>query len=89
MRPGDSVDERKVRAARRFTWIAPDNKLDRVQDTKQPAIDLMTTTPDDFPQFLGPDRSCWIAGPKLARDWTEQPPEQWLNVVNKYIPDTG
>jgi outer membrane protein assembly factor BamB len=59
----------------RFTWVAPDNKLNRVEETKKPAIDLTTTTPDDFPQFLGPDRSCWIAGPKLARDWTEQPPK--------------
>ena len=37
--------------------------------------DLLTTTPQDFPQFLGPDRSVWIAGPPLARDWKEQPPK--------------
>jgi xanthine/uracil permease len=23
---------------------------------------------------------------KRLVDWTEQPPEQWLNVVNKYLP---
>src|SRR4029078_7871923 len=29
----------------------------------------------DFPQFLGPQRSCWIPGPELARDWSKQPPK--------------
>jgi outer membrane protein assembly factor BamB len=38
-------------------------------------IDLNTTTPEDFPQFLGPARSGWVPGPKLARDWTAQPPK--------------
>lgn len=38
------------------------------------AVDLTTTTPDDFPQFLGPQRSCWIPGPKLNRDWTANQP---------------
>lgn len=28
----------------------------------------------DFPQFLGPDRSGVVRGPRLARDWTERPP---------------
>ncbi len=38
-------------------------------------IDLKTITPDDFPQFLGPQRSGWLPGPKLARDWQAQPPK--------------
>jgi outer membrane protein assembly factor BamB len=38
-------------------------------------IDLATTTPDDFPQFLGPERNGWLPGPKLARDWTAAPPK--------------
>ena len=38
-------------------------------------IDLAATTPDDFPQFLGLERSCWIPGPELARDWTKNPPK--------------
>lgn len=37
-------------------------------------VDLATTTPDDFPQFLGPQRNCWLAGPKLDRDWAAHPP---------------
>jgi outer membrane protein assembly factor BamB len=39
-------------------------------------IDLATTTPEDFPQFLGPERSCWVPGPELARDWSKNPPKQ-------------
>src|SRR5262245_46574649 len=38
-------------------------------------IDLKTTTEDDFPQFLGPQRSGWLPGPKLARDWAAQSPQ--------------
>ena len=41
-----------------------------------PATDLATTTPDDFPQFLGPNRSCWLVGPQLAHDWVANPPKE-------------
>ena len=36
--------------------------------------DLSVTTPEDFPQFLGPERSGWVRGPELARDWQSNPP---------------
>jgi outer membrane protein assembly factor BamB len=36
--------------------------------------DLTATTPEDFPQFLGPERSGWVSGPPLARDWHSNPP---------------
>lgn len=29
----------------------------------------------DFPQFLGPTRNCFIAGPRLDPDWTAHPPQ--------------
>lgn len=32
-------------------------------------------SPNDFPQFLGPDRTGVIRGPRLARHWTSSPPE--------------
>ena len=32
-------------------------------------IDLTTTTPDDFPQFLGPERNQNLPGPNLDHDW--------------------
>lgn len=38
-------------------------------------IDLNAISPNDFPQFLGPDRSAWIAGPPLARDWSATSPK--------------
>ena len=37
-------------------------------------VDLAATTPDDFPQFLGPDRSAAIHHVRLARDWDSNPP---------------
>jgi outer membrane protein assembly factor BamB len=47
-----------------------------------PAADLATTTPDDFPQFLGPNRRCWLPGPELARDWPANPPrEMWRRPI--------
>ena len=35
-----------------------------------------TTGANDYPQFLGPNRNCIVSGPKLARDWTAQPPQK-------------
>jgi outer membrane protein assembly factor BamB len=43
-------------------------------EMKRP-VDLRATTPDDYPQFLGPARVPMLAGPALARDWDRQPPE--------------
>jgi outer membrane protein assembly factor BamB len=41
----------------------------------QGQADLATTTPIDFPQFLGPNRNSVVRGPKLARQWTSTPPK--------------
>jgi outer membrane protein assembly factor BamB len=41
----------------------------------RPAADLATATAEDFPQFLGPQRSAHVTGPKLSRDWKAQPPK--------------
>lgn len=38
-------------------------------------VDLRTTTPDDFPQFLGRHRDLAVEHLTLARDWRAQPPE--------------
>lgn len=44
--------------------------------------DLKKTTPNDYPQFLGPDRSGAVAGPALARDWEKTPPrELWRREI--------
>src|SRR6478609_4281794 len=53
----------------RWVWRPPDHTLEQWEANPAGPVDLTTTTADDFPQFLGPEQSCWIAGPPLARDW--------------------
>ena len=38
-------------------------------------IDLTTTNPWDFPQFLGPSRDLSVDSVVLSRDWESEPPE--------------
>jgi outer membrane protein assembly factor BamB len=38
-------------------------------------VDLRTTTEYDFPQFLGPRRSDSVENVRLARNWTDRPPQ--------------
>lgn len=59
----------------RWGWLAPDRKLARLESDADKIADLTNTTASDFPQFLGPERSCWIPGPELARDWSANPPK--------------
>lgn len=45
-------------------------------------IDLFTTGPFDFPQFLGPKRDLNVAGVKLDPDWSARPPvEVWRQPI--------
>ncbi len=39
-------------------------------------IDLATTTPNDYPQFLGPERSNSVNGVELDTDWERHPPKK-------------
>lgn len=58
-----------------WRWQPPaDQLLGRVEPTAGATADLATTTPDDFPEFLGPGRRCWVPGPPLATDWSQTPP---------------
>jgi len=45
------------------------------------AIDLRHTTPDDFPQFLGPRRSAAVEHVALARSWDPPPECLWRQEV--------
>jgi outer membrane protein assembly factor BamB len=57
-------------------WHAiADRTLGGIEQAAAKPIDLKTTTPDDFPEFLGPSRRCYLPGPSLARDWSAQPPK--------------
>ncbi|MCO6459371.1 MAG: PQQ-binding-like beta-propeller repeat protein [Pirellulaceae bacterium] len=62
----------------RFRWSPPPDRTvgDAVADATTEAVDLTTTTPEDFPQFLGPERSVWLPGPRLASDWSAMPPRE-------------
>lgn len=45
-------------------------------------VDLKTNNPENFPQFLGPERSGWISGPAIAPDWQHKPPRQlWKRTI--------
>jgi outer membrane protein assembly factor BamB len=56
-----------------YRFSAKNNE--RLPTEKTAAIDLRTTTADDFPQFLGPRRSDSVERPRLKRNWAEHPPE--------------
>lgn len=44
--------------------------------------DLTQTTPDDYPQFLGPNRTGVVTDKNLSADWNESPPrEVWRKPV--------
>ncbi len=48
----------------------------------QPLADLSITTPDDFPQFLGPHRNQTLDGVTFATNWNEKPPrEVWRQPI--------
>ncbi len=45
-------------------------------------VDLVSTTPEDFPQFLGPRRDLCLPDIQLARDWTTQRPQElWRHPI--------
>ena len=55
----------------------PDRLLELPPDDRRRQranVDFRTTTEDDFPGFLGPQRSESVEHVKLARDWTARPP---------------
>ena len=47
-------------------------------------IDLRTIGPDDFPGFLGAERSGIVPNVRLARDWNDRPPQQvWRRPIGE------
>jgi outer membrane protein assembly factor BamB len=46
--------------------------------------DLAATSPDDYPEFLGPGRRATLANAHLARDWSTEPPKQlWRQPIGE------
>jgi outer membrane protein assembly factor BamB len=71
-----------------FRWSHKPDELLKVLPTERAVgadkavIDSLAATPDDFPQFLGPDRSAAVENVKLARDWAARPPKQlWRHEI--------
>ncbi len=63
-----------------FAWrwsASADHHLKPIEAEVQsaPGVDLTQTTASDFPQFLGPDRSCRLPETHLKRDWEAHPPK--------------
>src|SRR5262249_52041723 len=52
---------------RLWSWRASASLLPRPRSAALPGV-------VDFPQFLGPQRNGTLAGPRLATNWTAQPP---------------
>jgi len=61
-----------------FVWRfadASDHALEVPAIDSMGGIDLTTTNPWDFPQFLGPSRDLSVDSVVLSRDWESEPPE--------------
>jgi outer membrane protein assembly factor BamB len=84
MRVDGLTGEASVNFAWRTTPIADpgaDLPTTIVARSSGPETDL-TPTPDDYPQFLGPQRTGVIAESTLSPDWTSAPPrEKWRKAI--------
>lgn len=72
----------------RFRWMpSHDQQLGKIDtdsggQSGATGVDLKTTRPTDFPGFLGPQRNAYLSAPRLARDWSAQPPrELWRRPI--------
>ncbi len=71
------VDRVSGRMVPKFVWRwapKPDQLLGAPVIARGAPVDLKSTTPEDFPQFLGPGRNLVLTGIALERDWAAHPP---------------
>ncbi len=67
-------------------WESPQDyqlakKLEPAKDATTP-VDLKTTTPHDYPRFLGADGRAHVTNVRLDRDWQAHPPrEVWRRPI--------
>ena len=67
-----------------YRWERPTDELLQVPESfaSREDADLTTTTENDFPQFLGPNRDGTVGGITLSRDWTQHKPrELWRRPI--------
>ena len=66
-----------------FRWSPrPDELLSGIEapsDTQR--ADMLAATPQDFPQFLGPDRNSVIRNVQLRQDWSSPPELIWRQAI--------
>jgi outer membrane protein assembly factor BamB len=72
---GELVPSFALRFSRRPDELLEKPKRPDPAADETPKVDLVTTTEDDFPQFLGPNRTGSIDHLTLARDWNDSPPQ--------------
>jgi outer membrane protein assembly factor BamB len=67
----------------KFAWTkAHDETLGELATNDGAGVDLLTTSPLDFPQFLGPQRNQVVTGANLSHDWSATPPQEiWRREV--------
>ena len=61
-----------------FRWTPRHDQARGARSKRRPprqAVDLKTTTPDDFPQFLGPNRNAGLPGRNSPASGQTQPPK--------------
>ena len=61
----------------------PDELLEAPQfASNTEKVDMVTTTPMDFPQFLGPHRDLYLPDIQLDHDWKASPPQEvWRHPI--------
>lgn len=61
-----------------FRWSPPDDAqlADLELSGRDDESDTLETTPEDFPQFLGPNRNLRIETAELNPDWENHPPQE-------------
>lgn len=65
-----------------FRWQPDADRTLAKPAAETAAVDLQTTTPEDFPQFLGPRRDAHVTGVRLSRNWQAQAPRQlWRQAI--------
>ena len=79
---GDLVPIIEPRWARRSTPVAVPTPVPAATTAQTNRVSVGPAGAADFQQFLGPDRNGILAGPRLATNWTTQPPVQlWRQPV--------
>lgn len=71
-----------IRPRLRLRWAAPP-ELPQAGDAAA-AVNLAETTPEDYPEFLGPGRRATLENLHLARDWAADPPQKlWRQPIGE------